>query len=107
MPAAGIGHPSWSLLPTAMPLPWPRKTRISAATSSKPPKEKISPAPSEQADIFHADGQAAVFASRMTATPIPERSATTDFIHDAARVDAMHAMRFFLLGANEEAYVSA
>ena len=35
-----------------------------------------------QADIVHADGQAAVFASRLlTTTPIPERSATTDFIH--------------------------
>jgi len=39
----------------------------------------------EQADIIHADGQAAVFASRLTSSPIPERSATTDFIHDAAR----------------------
>jgi len=28
-----------------------------------------------QADLVHADGQAAVFASRLTATPIPERSA--------------------------------
>jgi hypothetical protein len=40
-----------------------------------------------QADIIHADGQAAVFASRLlTNTPIPERSATTDFIHDASKV---------------------
>jgi N-acetylglucosaminyldiphosphoundecaprenol N-acetyl-beta-D-mannosaminyltransferase len=57
----------------------------------------------EQADITHADGQATVFASRMTNTPIPERSATTDFIHDAAKLAARHNLRFFLLGATEEA----
>jgi exopolysaccharide biosynthesis WecB/TagA/CpsF family protein len=57
-----------------------------------------------QADIVHADGQAAVFASRLlTATPIPERSATTDFIHDAAEAAIEHGLRFFLLGATEEA----
>jgi N-acetylglucosaminyldiphosphoundecaprenol N-acetyl-beta-D-mannosaminyltransferase len=61
----------------------------------------------EQADIIHADGQAAVFASRMTATPIPERSATTDFIHDAAKIGARHGLRFFLLGATEEANAQA
>ncbi len=57
-----------------------------------------------QADIIHADGQAAVFASRfLTNTPVPERSATTDFIHDAAKFGAQHGLRFFLLGATEEA----
>jgi len=61
----------------------------------------------EQADIIHADGQAAVFASRMTKTPIPERSATTDFIHDASRLAAQHGLRFFLLGATEEANAQA
>src|SRR5690242_3576221 len=55
-----------------------------------------------QADIIHADGQAAVFASHLTATPIPERSATTDFIHDASRIAAEHGLRFFLLGSTEE-----
>ena len=58
----------------------------------------------ESADVIHADGQAAVFASRLlTGTPIPERSATTDFIHDAARAAAEHGLRFFLFGATEEA----
>jgi N-acetylglucosaminyldiphosphoundecaprenol N-acetyl-beta-D-mannosaminyltransferase len=58
----------------------------------------------ERADIIHADGQAAVFASQLlTSTPIPERSATTDFIHDAARAAAEHGLRFFLLGATDEA----
>ena len=56
----------------------------------------------EQADIIHADGQAAVFASRLTKTPIPERSATIDFIHDASRLAARHGLRFFLLGATQE-----
>ena len=61
-----------------------------------------------QADILHADGQAAVFASRLlTSTPIPERSATTDFIHDASKVAAQHGLRFFLLGATEEANAEA
>ncbi len=61
-----------------------------------------------QADVIHADGQAAVFASRLlTATPIPERSATTDFIHDAAKLAADEGLRFFLLGATEEANAKA
>jgi exopolysaccharide biosynthesis WecB/TagA/CpsF family protein len=34
---------------------------------------------------------------------VPERSATTDFIHDAAKIGASHGLRFFLLGATEEA----
>jgi exopolysaccharide biosynthesis WecB/TagA/CpsF family protein len=62
----------------------------------------------EQADIIHADGQAAVFASRLlTRTPIPERSATTDFIHDAAKAAVQYGLRFFLLGATEEANAEA
>jgi N-acetylglucosaminyldiphosphoundecaprenol N-acetyl-beta-D-mannosaminyltransferase len=60
-----------------------------------------------QADIVHADGQAAVFASRFTQTPLPERSATTDFIHDAAALAAAEGLRFFLLGATEEANAQA
>jgi N-acetylglucosaminyldiphosphoundecaprenol N-acetyl-beta-D-mannosaminyltransferase len=58
----------------------------------------------QRADIVHADGQAGVFASRLlTGSPIPERSATTDFIHDAARTAVEHGLRFFMLGATEEA----
>jgi exopolysaccharide biosynthesis WecB/TagA/CpsF family protein len=60
-----------------------------------------------QADIVHADGQASVFASRMTDSPIPERSATTDFIHDAAELAAQHGLRFFLLGATDETNAEA
>jgi len=62
----------------------------------------------ESADIIHADGQSAVFASRLlTATPIPGRSATTDFIHDASKAAAEHGLRFFLLGATEEVNANA
>ena len=61
-----------------------------------------------EADLIHADGQAAVFASRLlTHTPIPERSATTDFIYDAAKLGAEHGLRFFLLGATEETNAKA
>jgi exopolysaccharide biosynthesis WecB/TagA/CpsF family protein len=54
------------------------------------------------ADIVHADGAPVVFASRLTAAPIPERSATTDFLHDAAAMAQAHGLKFFLLGATEE-----
>lgn len=58
----------------------------------------------QRADIVHADGQAGVFASHLlTSSPVPERSATTDFIHDAAKLAVEHGLRFFLLGATEEA----
>lgn len=55
------------------------------------------------ADILHADGQPIVFASKMlTHSPIPERSATTDFFHDAALAARANGLRFYLLGATEE-----
>jgi len=60
-----------------------------------------------QADIIHADGQAVVFASLLTGSPIPERSATTDFIYDAAALAVQHGLRFYLLGATEEANAKA
>jgi N-acetylglucosaminyldiphosphoundecaprenol N-acetyl-beta-D-mannosaminyltransferase len=54
------------------------------------------------ADIIHADGQPVVFASRLTSAPIPERSATTDFFHDAAIAARTHSLSFYLLGATED-----
>ncbi len=55
------------------------------------------------ADIVHADGQPIVMASKlMTGAPIPERTATTDFIHDAAGMARAHGLRFFLFGSTEE-----
>ena len=56
----------------------------------------------DAADIVHADGQPVVMASRLLASAaIPERSATTDFIHDAAKSAAAHGLKIFLLGATE------
>jgi N-acetylglucosaminyldiphosphoundecaprenol N-acetyl-beta-D-mannosaminyltransferase len=56
-----------------------------------------------QADLIHADGEPVVAASRLlTATPVPERSATTDFLFDAAEAAARHGLTFFLLGSSEE-----
>ena len=57
----------------------------------------------ERADLIHADGAPVVFASKLlTSTPVPERSATTDFIFDAADMAEQHGLKFFLLGATEE-----
>jgi N-acetylglucosaminyldiphosphoundecaprenol N-acetyl-beta-D-mannosaminyltransferase len=54
------------------------------------------------ANLIHADGQPVVLASRLlTSHPIPERSATTDLIHDAAAAAADNGLQFFLLGATE------
>lgn len=56
-----------------------------------------------RADIIHADGGVIVAASRLTHAPIPERTATTDFIHHASRAAATAGgLRFFLLGSTEE-----
>ncbi|WP_205871119.1 WecB/TagA/CpsF family glycosyltransferase [Mycolicibacterium holsaticum] len=59
------------------------------------------------ADIVHADGMSAVFASRLTSTPLPERICTTDFFVDAAEVAALHKLKFFFLGSNEEQNAAA
>ena len=54
------------------------------------------------ANLIHADGQPVVLASKLlTSHPIPERSATTDFIHDAAAAASKSGLSFFLLGATE------
>jgi len=56
-----------------------------------------------QADIVHADGGSIVLASRLlTKQPIPERSATTDMIHDLAAAAAQNGLSFYLLGGTEE-----
>ena len=57
----------------------------------------------ERADLVHADGEPVVLASRWLArTAIPERSATTDFIHDAASAARQDGLKIFLLGATED-----
>lgn len=53
----------------------------------------------QDADIIHADGMPVVFASRITKTQLPERIATTDFFHDAARAAQENGLRFYMLGA--------
>jgi exopolysaccharide biosynthesis WecB/TagA/CpsF family protein len=56
----------------------------------------------EVADLIHADGQPVVFASKFTRDPIPQRSATTDFFHDAAVAAQAHGLRMFVLGGRED-----
>ncbi len=57
----------------------------------------------DEADVIHADGQPAVLASRwLTRSPIPERSATTDFFHDATVAARTHGLRVFLFGGSED-----
>jgi N-acetylglucosaminyldiphosphoundecaprenol N-acetyl-beta-D-mannosaminyltransferase len=61
-----------------------------------------------QADIIHADGEVIVAASRLlTRTPIPERTATTDFIHAAAAAGQAPGLRFYLLGSTEDVNAAA
>jgi len=47
-------------------------------------------------DLIHADGMPMVFASRLFhRTPLPERVATTDFFHDAAKIGQQRGARMF------------
>jgi exopolysaccharide biosynthesis WecB/TagA/CpsF family protein len=56
-----------------------------------------------QADLVHADGEPVVVASRLlTDTPVPERSATTDFLFDAAGAAEEFGLKFYLLGSTDE-----
>ena len=57
----------------------------------------------ENADLIHADGGFLVTLTRLFDLPrIPERSATTDMIHDFASAFRETQYRFFLLGGEEE-----
>jgi exopolysaccharide biosynthesis WecB/TagA/CpsF family protein len=61
-----------------------------------------------QADMIHADGQSVVFASKLfTKKPLPDRIATTDFFHNAARKAQKAGITFYMLGASEEESVLA
>lgn len=56
----------------------------------------------EAADVIHADGGWIVPASGfLSGARIPERSATTDMIHDLAAAGIGHGIRHFLLGSTE------
>ncbi|MCE1237810.1 MAG: WecB/TagA/CpsF family glycosyltransferase [Hyphomicrobiales bacterium] len=60
------------------------------------------------ADAIHADGMPMVFASRfLTSTPLPERVATTDLIHDVMAIAPRWGVRSFLLGARPEVNAAA
>lgn len=51
-------------------------------------------------DYVAADGMSVVFASRLaTGAPLPERVATTDWFHSAAKAASRHGIRFYILGA--------
>ncbi|PLW75877.1 WecB/TagA/CpsF family glycosyltransferase [Cohaesibacter celericrescens] len=57
----------------------------------------------EEADIIHADGEPLVRASRMLCkTPLPERVATTDLIHNTARLAQAEKASFYFLGASQD-----
>jgi exopolysaccharide biosynthesis WecB/TagA/CpsF family protein len=52
------------------------------------------------ADHIAPDGMSVVFASRFAADrPLPERVATTDWFHHAAKAASRHGLRFYILGA--------
>jgi exopolysaccharide biosynthesis WecB/TagA/CpsF family protein len=54
-------------------------------------------------DYIAADGMSVVFASQLvTEAPLPERVATTDWFHAAARTASRQGMRFYILGATPE-----
>ncbi len=54
------------------------------------------------ADIIHADGMSVVLASRfLTRSPLPERAATTDFFHDAAKAACAAGLKFYILGGKD------
>ena len=55
-----------------------------------------------KADQIHADGMPLVFASRIRhPVCLPERVATTDLVHEVARVAVAKGLSFYVLGANE------
>ncbi len=62
----------------------------------------------EKADLISADGMSVVFASRLRSRlRLPERVATTDAFHDAARLACEVGASFFFLGATEDVNASA
>jgi exopolysaccharide biosynthesis WecB/TagA/CpsF family protein len=56
-----------------------------------------------KADLIHADGTPLVKAARLLAkTPLPERVATTDLVHNTARMAEKEKASFYFLGATQE-----
>lgn len=57
----------------------------------------------KQADVIHADGGFLVLLSKRLRGPaIPERSATTDMLHDFAKAFETSGHSFYVLGSQEE-----
>ncbi|EYD74940.1 N-acetylmannosaminyltransferase [Rubellimicrobium mesophilum DSM 19309] len=57
----------------------------------------------DRADVWHADGAFIVALSRLLPGPtIPERTATTDYIHAAAKAAQDDGISFYLLGGPED-----
>jgi exopolysaccharide biosynthesis WecB/TagA/CpsF family protein len=57
----------------------------------------------EKADIIHSDGGFLIPVSKwIGGAPIPERSATTDLLHDFAEAGLAHGLTHYLLGGTEE-----
>lgn len=57
----------------------------------------------EQADIIHADGEPMVKISRLIcATGLPERVATTDLVHNTAKLAQEQDVTFYFLGAAQD-----
>jgi exopolysaccharide biosynthesis WecB/TagA/CpsF family protein len=55
------------------------------------------------ADLLHADGQPLVIWSRLTpGLTIPERAATTDFFHDAAKEAVREGLSFYFIGGRAD-----
>jgi exopolysaccharide biosynthesis WecB/TagA/CpsF family protein len=55
------------------------------------------------ADVVHADGGFVVLASRfVSGASVPDRSATTDLLHDVAGAGLSSGLSHYLLGATEE-----
>lgn len=62
----------------------------------------------QQADIVDADGQSLVIFSKLwPGMPLPERVATTDFFHDAAKAAEENGLSFYFLGGAEDVLQSA
>ncbi|MCT4655758.1 MAG: WecB/TagA/CpsF family glycosyltransferase [Cohaesibacter sp.] len=62
----------------------------------------------EEADIIHADGEPMVKLSRLLChTGLPERVATTDLVHNAAKLALEENISFYFLGASQEVIETA
>jgi len=77
-------------------------TSLNAATVSRAHRDARLRTALAQFDYVDVDGMSLVYWSRVCKGPtVPERVATTDFIHSVAAVSERQDLSFFLLGATE------